>query len=289
MMGSSVSGNLHKPETGQYQQVVNAFFHDRCGYWKDVYQEESLRACIYRARKSAVLTMVDKLALAERSRALEIGCGAGLTTVALAKRGYAVDAIDTVEAMLDLTRQAACDAGVGTRVKTSLNNVLGLTFPPQHFELVVAMGVVPWLECPGKALVEMSRVLKPGGHVILTADNNWCITQILDPLCFPGLRPVRWKIADVLQRFKLRAVARPRLHRHSVKQIDDLLSGAGLHKLEGVTLGFGPFTFFKRKVFPDQIGIKIHRKLQTLADVRFPGMQSWGIEYVVIARKSSLA
>lgn len=288
MMGGLVDTNSLTTETGRYQSVVDAFFRDSSRYWRDVYQEDSLDAFIYRERQSAVLAMVDQLGLPARSHVLEVGCGAGLTAVALAQRGYAVEAIDTVEAMLNLTRQAATDAGVGTLIKTTLRSVLEMSFPPQ-FDLVVSMGVTPWLEQPGKAILEMGRVLKPGGHVILTADNHWCLNQMLDPLCFPGLRPVRWKIGDALERLNLRTASRPRLHRHSIKQIDGLLNRAGFQKVQGLTLGFGPFTLFKRKLLTDRVGIKLHRHLQVLADRQFPGIRSTGIEYVVMGKKSQMA
>jgi ubiquinone/menaquinone biosynthesis C-methylase UbiE len=285
MMGSFIETNLHKREMGQYQRLVDAFFRDSWRYWRDVYQEGSLSAHIYRQRQSSVLAMVDQLELPARSRILEVGCGAGLTTVALAGRGYTVDAIDTVGEMLELTRQAALDAGVGPQVRTSLSSALEINFPAQRFDLVVAMGVLPWLRHPKEALSEMGRVIKPGGHVIVTADNHWCLSQMFDPLCFPGLRPARWMIADVLERFGLRTASRPRLYRHTIRHIDTLLLRAGLQKVQGITLGFGPFTFFKRSLLTDRIGIKLHEKLQELAGRQFPGIRSTGTEYVVMARK----
>ncbi len=288
-MRSLIKTNLHERQVEQSQSFVDEFFQYHSRYWRDIYQEETLNALIYRERKSAVLAMASTLELPERSRVLEVGCGAGLTTVALAERGYAVDAIDTVEAMLDLTRQAALDAGVEIRVKTSLVNVLDMSFPSKRFDLVVAMGILPWLETPGKALLEIGRVLKPCGYLILTADNNWCFSQMLDPLCFPGLRPLRWKIADLMEEFNLRTAERPRMHRHSIEYIDELLWQAGFQKVQGRTLGFGPFTLFKQKLLPDRIGIKLHKRLQALADSQFPGIRVAGTEYVAMAMKTRKA
>jgi len=284
-MGGSTNVNSAGTMKAQHRKAVETFFQDRSCYWRDVYQTDTLSAFIYRARQSAVLSMVDKLGLPQWSHILEVGCGAGLTTVALANRGYRVNAVDTVEDMLDLTRQAADEAGLGANVETSLADICQLSFPSQHFELVVAVGVLPWLEHPGKAMFELHRVTKPGGYVILTAANRWCLHQVLDPLCFPGLRPMRWQIAEILEKFKLWSRSKPRLHWHSAKQIDALLSQAGLHKLAGRTLGFGPFTMFRQKLLPDSAGVKVHQKLQTLADHQLPGIRSFGVGYVVMARR----
>lgn len=267
------------------RKVVDEYFRCHSRYWRDIYQAETLSACIYRERQRAVLAMVDNLRLLERSNVMEAGCGAGLTTVALAKRGLAVTAVDTVQDMLGLTRLAAVEAGVGARVKTSLADVQQLSFPSQFFDLVMTVGVLPWLDRPEIALAEMFRVTRPGGYVIATVDNDWCLNQILDPLCFPGLRPMRWRIATVLENFKVRSPSRPRLHRHSIGYFDRLLCHVGLQKLGWQTLGFGPFTSFRKRLLPDSAGVKVHRVLQNLADRQFPGIRLLGSEYIVLAQR----
>src|SRR2546429_4178898 len=68
------------------------------------------------------LGLVDELALPSGSHILEIGCGAGLTTIALAQRGFTVQAVDTVDRMVALTRQAATEAD---RKSTRLNSSHG--------------------------------------------------------------------------------------------------------------------------------------------------------------------
>jgi ubiquinone/menaquinone biosynthesis C-methylase UbiE len=284
-MGGLNTGNSEKGTTGQHQKAVDEFFQGRSSYWRDVYQADTLSAFIYRERRSAVLEMVDKLELPKRSRILEAGCGAGLTTVELAKRGYRVNAVDTVEDMLGLTRQATREAGIDDLVETSLADIYQLGFPSQHFELIVAVGVLPWLDEPGKAMLELYRVTKPGGYVIVTAANSWCLNHMLDPLCFPGLRAMRWKFAETLEKFSIWSPSRPRLRRHSIAEIDGLLYQAGLYKLAGKTLGFGPFTLFRQKLLPDSAGVKVHQKLQALADSQLPGFRYFGVGYVVIAGK----
>ncbi len=270
---------------GQFQKTVDTFFHSHSSYWRDVYQKDNLSGVIYRERRSVVLSILDNLRLTKTSRILEVGCGAGSTTVAMLKRGYMVNAVDTVEDMIELTRQAADEAGLGANLETSSEDICQLSFHSRHFDLVVAVGVLPWLEHPAKAILELDRVTKPGGYIMLTAANKWCLNQVLDPLCFPGLRPLRWHIAEILEKFNIWDHSKPRLHRYSVKQIDAILSQAKLQKLVGKTVGFGPFTFFKQKLLPDRAGVKVHQKLQALADRHLPGIRSCGVGYVVLAQK----
>lgn len=269
------------------QKRVDAHFRSSAPYWKQIYHLEGLDSTIYQLRRAVVLELVDKLQLSRGSRILELGCGAGLTAVELARRGYRVDAVDTVGAMLDLTRRAATEAGLKDRVRTSAADTHQLAFRSGTFDLLVAMGVVPWLHSLPRALQEMARVIRPGGRVILTTDNRWCLNHTLDPWRFPGLRPARWKVRQTLERFGLRKLRspRPRLHMYSIRQLDSFLLAAGLRKVEGRTLGFGPFSFLNHELFSDLIAIMVHRQLQRLADRRFPVIRSGGIEYVVLARR----
>ncbi len=270
----------------EQQKLVDAYFQSAAPCWKEIYQLDDIYATIHQQRRAAVLALVDKLGWSPESHILEIGCGAGSTTVALAQRGYVVEAIDTVGAMIDLTRQAAVETGVGHRVRTSVGDVRYLAFPDNMFSLVVAMGVTPYLYSLSQAMHEMARVLKPGGYLTVNADNTWRLNDVLDPRRFPALASTRWKVREVLERFGLcKPASRPRPHMYSIKEFDAFLSTVGLEKVEGTTLGFGPFSFLNYKLLPDSVGVKLHHKLQSLADRGFPLIRSTGAQYIVLARK----
>ena len=57
-------------------------------------------------------------------------------------------------------------------------------------------------------------------------------------------------------------------------------------KNRSMTLGFGPFTLFRHTVIPEPLGIKLHYRLQFLADRNAPLFRSTGAHYIVLARKS---
>jgi ubiquinone/menaquinone biosynthesis C-methylase UbiE len=103
--------------------------------------------------------MVDSLALPPGSRVLEVGCGAGVTTVALAQRRYVVAALDSVDAMIHLTRQLAVERGVEHRLRASRGDAHRLPFADRSFPLLLAIGVTPWVHSLGQFLREMVRVL----------------------------------------------------------------------------------------------------------------------------------
>ncbi|MGH9773806.1 MAG: methyltransferase domain-containing protein [Candidatus Acidiferrales bacterium] len=281
---SIVTSQFPDSRVSDLQREVNAHFQSAAVFWKDIYHRSDVYSVIHQQRQRVVLEIVDHLGLPRSSRILEVGCGAGLTTVELARRGFHIEAVDVVENMLALTRQSAANAEVEGRVKTSFADAHALPHDGNKFDLILAMGVVPWLHSPREALQEMARVLKPGGHMIVNSDNRWRLNHVVDPLRFPPLEHLRRRLSPLLQRIGLR---RPvtRSHRYSLKQFDSFLLQAGLEKASSRTLGYGPFSFLNYEILPDSIGVQVHCVLQKLADRRWPVIQSTGSQYIVLARK----
>jgi ubiquinone/menaquinone biosynthesis C-methylase UbiE len=191
------------------------------------------------------------------------------------------------EAMLRMTRQSAVEAGVSHLITTSVGDVHRLAYPSNTFGLVLAIGVIPWLHSPQSAIEEMGRVLKPHGHLIVTADNSWRLNHVLDPSLSPPLTSARRSVRAILQRVGLRrpqtTQSLPRLD--SIPKFDGWLSSAGLTKVKGRTVGFGPFTFRGHRLLRETTAMHLHYRLQKLADRMMLGVESSGSHYIVLARK----
>lgn len=276
------------------QGSVNAYFHSHAAFWRDVYASGGVQAEIYQARHATTLAWIDSLSLAPGARVLEIGCGAGHLAVALAQRGLCVHAIDSATAMVDLTRQHAAESGVTETLRVETGDTSSLRFADESFDLVLAIGVIPWLQWPELAVQEMARVVRSGGYVILTADNWARLTHLLDPgfWLMPVISPLKQRIRDTVERIEVRRWPPDEIsatfHRHGT--IDRMLSRRGLVKVRGITIGFGPFRFLGRPVIPESWGIPLHYQLQRLADRDMPIMRSTGAQYLVLAmRPISLA
>jgi SAM-dependent methyltransferase len=273
-------------EATEYQKRVDDYFESAADYWKDIYGEnQRLLATIYRERRELVLRWVDDLRLHAGSRILEIGCGAGVTTAALARK-YHVWAVDTAQAMVESTRHEAVVRGVAANVVAHIGDVHSLPYRPDTFDAVIAMGVIPWLHSESNAVAETARVLKPGGFLIATADNRCCLTWMLDPERSPLAAPARWAC-----KFALRVLHRNRAvqfycKRHSRREVETLLSSADLQMLQSATIGYGPFSIFGRYVLPDSTGIKLHRAVTRLAQTQFiPGLSAAGCHILALAQK----
>jgi len=209
-----------------------------------------------------------------------------LTTAALAQHGFEIEALDSVPAMLDLTRHRLLETGTEARVRTTCADVRHLPFPDNNFDLVFALGVVMWVDPPFGAIQQMARVTRPGGYVLITAMHRPHLVEFIDPWKMPSPRSIRRGIGSVLAKLKLwRPGPGPQVHRHSLREFDSMILDAGLSKVFGVTLGFGPFTFFGREFVPDSIGIKVHQFLQTAANRRVPTIRAAGAQYIVLAQK----
>lgn len=268
-----------------HQNCLDAHFEASSAYWTDIYEFEDVDGTIYRERRSVVLALAQSLGLPAGSRILEVGCGSGLTSVQLALQGYTIEAVDSVDAMIQRTRQHAGKAGVGDRIITSVRSVYDLRYRDGSFDLVLKIGVAPWLYSLDKALREVVRVVRPGGYLITTADNWWRLNHWLDPRYWPPLQPVRRRVRNVLERCGLLGPRGAAARFHSTREFDSCLSAAGFEKMAGRTVGFGPFSFLGWKFLSDSTGVGMHRRLQELANRGAPILRSMGTHYIVLARK----
>ena len=270
--------------------AVNKHFASAANHWDRLYQEATLDGRIYQDRMAIALQLIDQLHLPHTARLLEIGCGAGYATVALARRGYRIDALDSVPTMIEIACKRIAESGTADKVRLGRADVRRLPMPDGSFDLVLALGVIPWLDDPAAAVREMARVLRPGGYLLLSIDHDPHLEEVLDPRRNPVLKPLRRLVAAVLRAAGLLAPARSEthaelFHRHSRRNFEAILSGAGLHKVRGLMVGFGPFTFFGRKLFSDSTGIKVHRALQAAAIRQLPIVSSYGFQYLVMATR----
>ena len=101
-------------------------------------------------------------------RILEVGAGTGRYSVALAKEGYPVTAVELVQHNLDVLRSKLDGSEPITAVQ---GNALDLSaFPNRSFEMTMLLGPMYHLytfEDKKQALSEAVRVTKPGGYVLV--------------------------------------------------------------------------------------------------------------------------
>lgn len=266
----------------QKQEIVNAYFRSHSMEWQEIYARKDVQAETIRDRHVAVLDWIDTLALEPGSKVLEIGCGAGFMAIALAQRGFRVYAIDSVESMVEQAGLNARESGVRDRLSLDIGDVYTLAFEDELFDLVLAIGVIPWLERADLAIQQMARVTKHGGYIIITYANRVGLVSLLDPWTNPALVPLKRRLKEMLARIRRRRKS-PTMIFHSKRFIDSNLTDAGLVKIKSVTRGFS--CSFRHKVLPEPFGTALHLRLQRLADHNLPGFRSIGMASFVLVRK----
>jgi ubiquinone/menaquinone biosynthesis C-methylase UbiE len=132
----------------------------------DVYDDEVTREfAVYHERVLA--PFLDRVAR-ERpgGRALDLGCGTAVVTVALARRGFDVVGVDHSPDMLEIGRRKVAAAGLEATLETG--DVRALRFGDAEFDCLTIQGLLHHLEELGPCLREAVRVLRPGGFLYVS-------------------------------------------------------------------------------------------------------------------------
>jgi SAM-dependent methyltransferase len=103
-------------------------------------------------------------------RVLEIGCGMGLHTAELAKRGAVVTAIDLTAPAVEAARARLVLEGLNATVMQQ--DAERLPFEDDQFDVVWSWGVIHHSARTGRIVREISRVLRPGGETRIMVYNR---------------------------------------------------------------------------------------------------------------------
>ena len=158
--------------------------------------------------------------------------------------------------MVELAAAAARSADHAGRLTVAVGDVHELAFDSGAFDLVVALGVVPFLHSPREALAEMARVTRSGGWVLFSSDNKYRLNRVLDPryVPFPGREALKHRLTRAPTTF------------FSYPEIKHMVEATGLSVERRGDLGFGPFTLLGVKLLAERPAIRLDGWLQDRAD-----------------------
>jgi SAM-dependent methyltransferase len=107
---------------------------------------------------------------AQRAEVADLGCGSGviLSEVLLMKREWAGRGLDISPQSIAYARRLAAHKGVAARASFRAGCVTELPYADESLNLVIASEVVEHMPEPEVVVNEITRVLKPGGQLILT-------------------------------------------------------------------------------------------------------------------------
>lgn len=114
----------------------------------------------YRGRLRIVLREVERLAIPPGARILDAGCGSGRVLDELARFGRVSG--------VDLSSDAVAAASARGHARVSRAPIEELPFPDSSFHLVTCLDVIEHIRDDRRALRELFRVTRPGGHLVVT-------------------------------------------------------------------------------------------------------------------------
>ena len=137
---------------------VQVFFERVATDW------DTMRLAYYDER--VIEKMVDVSGAHEDSEVADVGTGTGFVAAGIAPRVRQVLAVDNSPAMLEVARKNLAELGVAN-VDLLEGDVRALPLGSDSVDAAFANMVLHHAEDPGAMLVEMARVVKPGGVVAI--------------------------------------------------------------------------------------------------------------------------
>lgn len=173
--------------------------------------------------------------LVRGSHVLEVGCGTGLILEKLARTARRAEGVDLSPGMLELARKRGLDVREGSATE--------LPYADDSFDVVLSFKVLAHVPDIERALSEMARVCRPGGHVIAELYNPWSLRYLSKRIAGPQPISDGRTEADVYTRWdpptRLRRLLPPNVELVRVHGVRVFTPAAFVHKLPvvGTLLG----------------------------------------------------
>jgi 2-polyprenyl-6-hydroxyphenyl methylase/3-demethylubiquinone-9 3-methyltransferase len=105
------------------------------------------------------------------ARVLDVGCGGGILSEAMARTGADVLGIDLARAVLEVAKMHAQESQVTLRYRAVAAEELALEAPGE-FDLVTCMEMLEHVPDPAAILQALATLVRPGGNVVVSTLNR---------------------------------------------------------------------------------------------------------------------
>jgi ubiquinone/menaquinone biosynthesis C-methylase UbiE len=130
------------------------------------------------ARRARVEELLERHAR-EGQSVLDIGCGTGPMVEFLCERGLVYHGVDVAQSMLDSIREEFGDKPYRDRIHLEVGRCDSVPYPDGHFDILLGMGLLEYLDDMNPTFDEFARLLKPGGIAILTIPNKYSVNRFM--------------------------------------------------------------------------------------------------------------
>lgn len=151
--------NVDAGEIAKFERLANRWW-DPHGEFRPLHQMNPVRA-----------NYIDLHAQVAEKRLLDVGCGGGLLSEAMAQRGAQVTAIDMGEAPLEVARLHAQQSQLDIDYQQASAEV----FAQQHlqdFEVITCLEMLEHVPDPESVIRACASMLEPGGHAFFSTINR---------------------------------------------------------------------------------------------------------------------
>lgn len=117
------------------------------------------------------LTWIDGIAALRGKKVLDVGCGGGILSEAMAAAGAEVSGIDLSEKALKVAKLHLLESGL----KVDYQLISAEAFAaqkPGEFDVVTCMEMLEHVPDPASIVAACARLVKPGGHVFFSTLNR---------------------------------------------------------------------------------------------------------------------
>jgi SAM-dependent methyltransferase len=228
------------------------------------------------------------------TRALDAGCGTGFQSALLTELGWQTHGVDVSAGLLAIARRRQPEAAL------ALGTVEALPYPDARFDAIVCCGsTLSFVDDPARALVELGRVLRPGGRLLLDCEHRpsldiaWMLASALtgDALGYGVPARAAWRALAARARVRLSYPGYGLLWLFTRRELTAMLEAAGLTLLRawglhGIT-NLLPSTILHGQRVPRALG-HAYRALRRLdaALIGTPPARALANSLVVLAERA---
>jgi len=151
--------NVHEHEINKFGSQAERWW-DRNGEFKTLHDINPLR-----------INFIQKFISLQDQRIVDVGCGGGILTEGLAKKGANMLGIDLSEELIDIADLHGLESGVNANYKKISAEALAES-EPESFNHVVCMEMLEHVPEPGSVIAACAEMVKPGGYVFFSTLNR---------------------------------------------------------------------------------------------------------------------
>ena len=158
-MNNKIDANVDYSEIAKFEALASRWW-DRNSEFKPLHDINPLR-----------MSFIDSKINLAGLQVLDIGCGGGILTEAIAHRGANVTGIDMGEAPLSVAKLHLLES----KLEISYQQCSAESFAEDHagkFDVITCLEMLEHVPDPGSVLKACHSLLKPGGHLFLSTINR---------------------------------------------------------------------------------------------------------------------